>query len=104
MHLVHASLARRHKGRGDPGDATELLDVLWAHATETDHLEHVRGMAHADRVDLLLFFRQTPADKPDHQAADLLRRCHRASPLLQAKYQPPKPLARPHQPCNGDTP
>ncbi len=98
MHLVHASLTRRQQGRGDPEDATELLDVLWAHATETDHLEHVRGMAHPDRVDLLLFFRQTPAAKPDRQAADLLYRCHRASPYLQAKYQAPQPLGSLDQP------
>lgn len=104
MHLVHASLARKHTGRGDPQDATELLDILWAHATEADHLEHARGMAHPDRVDVLLFFRQTHADQPDHQAADLLCRCHQASPLLQAKYQPPEPLAPHHQPCIGDTP
>jgi hypothetical protein len=104
MHLVHASLTRRQKGRGDPEDASELLDVLWAHATETDHLEHARGMAHPDRVDLLLFFRQTPAAEPELQAADLLCRCHRASPFLQAKYQAPNPLASPHQPRIGDTP
>jgi hypothetical protein len=102
MHLVHASLARKQKGRADPADATELLDVLWAHATEGDHLEHARGMAHPDRVDLLLFLRQTAADNPEYQAADLLCRCHRASPALQVKYQPPKPLA--YQSRNGDTP
>ncbi|MEY9966638.1 hypothetical protein ABIA33_004703 [Streptacidiphilus sp. MAP12-16] len=91
MHLVLACLIRRQPGRTHPQEAAEVVDILWAHATAADHLEHARAHAHPSRVDLLLFLRETADQDPQHQAATLLARCHRASPLLRERYRPPAP-------------
>lgn len=92
MHLVHASLKRRHPGQPDQQEAARVLDSLWAHATGPDRLEHARAHSHPDRTDLLLFLRQLPdgeAEEPIRQAAALLTRCHRCAPHLNATYLPP---------------
>jgi hypothetical protein len=85
-------------------DAAEIADILWAHATEADRLEHVAGVSHRDHVDLLLFLRQNahdPSDLGDVLATALLARCHAASPLLGAAFHPPAPAQVPLPPPPG---
>jgi pyrimidine operon attenuation protein/uracil phosphoribosyltransferase len=90
VHLVHATLTRRDQGPADPADVARILDILWAHATPRDALEHVRGRAGPNRIDLIIFIREGPvcAD-PLQQAVALLRRCHAASSHLSAAYDVP---------------
>jgi hypothetical protein len=93
VHLVIVSLRRTETSPPGDRDAAEVTDIVWAHATAADRLEHVRGHAHVDRVELLLFLRQDPQDVPDHArrlAVTLLGRCHAASAHLRARYHVPE--------------
>ncbi|MFG3096021.1 hypothetical protein [Streptomyces sp. NPDC048202] len=96
MDIVYASLSRRSAAGLPPsGEATEVLGVLWAHATPGDGLEHISCRTEADRVDLLLYLLTHPSDTSEvrsspHQVEDLLNRSHRASPLLRRRYLPPR--------------
>jgi hypothetical protein len=97
MDIVHTFLTRRTPAAGE-AEVGEALDVLWAHAGPADRLEHAGGRAEPDRLDLLLFFLPPdgtdPDDSAEQRAAALMRRAHRASPLLQGRYlSPPEPDA-----------
>lgn len=94
--MVRLSLLCTRPRQAAAGDAATVTDILWAHATEADRLDHVRGRAHRDRVDLMLFLRQesdddSAAHDPQARAAALLDRSYRASPLLRTGYQAPYP-------------
>ncbi len=96
MDIVYASLDRRPAaGQAPEGEVAEVIDVLWAHATPEDRLEHAGGHAEPDRIDLMLFLRTS--DNPDdggaeRRAAALLHRSHLGSPLLRHRYLPPLPV------------
>ncbi|MER8182887.1 hypothetical protein [Kitasatospora sp. NPDC094015] len=94
MDIVYTSLTRRSptvEAEPGPNEGAEVVDVLWVHATPEDRLEHASSRITPERVDLLLFLRPTgePAPGAERQAAELLHRSHRASPLLQRRYLPP---------------
>ncbi|GAA4833333.1 hypothetical protein [Kitasatospora terrestris] len=99
MDIVYASLMRR--GTSAPrgtGEAAEIIDALWAHATPDDGLEHAGATIEPDRVDLLLYLlSRTPPDPTApsalQRASALLIRCHQASPRLHQRYLPPAPPA-----------
>jgi hypothetical protein len=95
MDIVYTFLTRRTQAPGEC-EVGEALDALWAHAHPADRLEHAGGRAEPDRLDLLLFFlppdTADPGDSAEQRAAALMRRAHRASPLLQGRYlSPPEP-------------
>jgi hypothetical protein len=92
LDIVYASFERDPAAPpAEPGEACEVLDVLWAHARPEDQLEHASARPGPYRLDLLLFLRPCSAPGPVHRAAALLRRCHGASPLLQRRYLQPTP-------------
>jgi hypothetical protein len=92
LDIVYASFERDPTAPpAGPGEASEVLDVLWAHAHAEDLLEHARARPGPHRLDLLLFLRPRSAPGPVHRAAALLRRSHGASPLLQRRYLRPTP-------------
>ncbi|GAA4983940.1 hypothetical protein [Kitasatospora paranensis] len=98
MDIVYASLRRRHHLPARAGEAAEVTGALWAHATPDDGLEHATAVVEPDRVDLLLYLlTRTPptpaAPTAVQRAADLLTRCHQASPHLRRSYLPPTPPA-----------
>ncbi|MFJ4094032.1 hypothetical protein ACIPYS_20835 [Kitasatospora sp. NPDC089913] len=95
MDVVHASLRRKDCGELPPGEASEVVGILWAHARPGDGLQHITVRSQDDRVDLLLYLltRRT-ADGPSDPVASahtLITRGHRASPLLSRRYHPPAP-------------
>ncbi|MHA6761545.1 hypothetical protein [Streptacidiphilus sp. PAMC 29251] len=95
MDIIYTSLERRDPAAPDPvNEVAEVLDALWAHATAEDGLEYAGGNAGPGRLDLLLFLLTPPPDRPPataaiHRAAQLLNRCHRASPMVRHRYLPP---------------
>jgi hypothetical protein len=95
MDMVYASLNRRTRVAADPtSEVSEVLGVLWAHATAEDGLEHASGRAEKDRVDLLMYLLTLDPTAPGfrsvtYRANSLLHRCHAASPLMQQRYLPP---------------
>ncbi|WP_037606851.1 hypothetical protein [Streptacidiphilus rugosus] len=96
MDVVYTFLTRRAPVADQTAEVSEAVDVLWAHAEPDDRLEHAGGRAEADRLDLLLFFLPADGTEPDHSAEQravaLMRRAHRASPLLRGRYlTPPEP-------------
>ncbi|SEK78996.1 hypothetical protein [Streptacidiphilus jiangxiensis] len=94
MDIVYASFERDPTApAAGPGEANEVLDVLWAHAHPEDRLEHARARPGPHRLDLLLFLRSCSTPGPVHRAAALLRRSHAASPLLQRRYLQPTPAS-----------
>ncbi|MER5867545.1 hypothetical protein [Kitasatospora sp. NPDC002040] len=99
MDIVYTALTRRHTrtDRGDRAEVGEVVEVLWAHAEPVDRLEHAGGRAEPDRIDLLLFLLPDgdAGTSAEHRAAELLRRAHRASPLLRDRYLPPPSSAGP---------
>lgn len=95
MDIVYTFLTRHAPAVGEC-EVGDVVDVLWAHAHPADRLEHAGGRAEPDRLDLLLFFLPPDATDPDdsaeQRAVALMRRAHRASPLLQGRYlSPPEP-------------
>lgn len=98
MDIVYASFERDPTAPASgPGEASEVLDVLWAHAHPEDRLEHARARPGPHRLDLLLFLRSCSAPRaapgPVHRAAALLRRSYSASPLLRQRYLRPTPAS-----------
>ncbi|MFK0192822.1 hypothetical protein [Kitasatospora sp. NPDC090308] len=110
MDVVYASLHRKDTaGRPRDGEAEEIQAVLWAHARPTDAVQHITVRCESERVDLLLYLLTRPttdaAPATGHPAApaeatakdslavahSLITRSHRASPMLQRRYQPPTP-------------
>ncbi|MEU6992297.1 hypothetical protein ABZ953_16750 [Streptomyces sp. NPDC046465] len=88
--MVYAALTARPGVVVGPGDANELTDTLWAHATEPDGLEHVVALTRsAGRVDLILFLLEGSHPDPVRQAEALLKRCYGASGILPLKYEAP---------------
>ena len=104
MDIIHASLERRPTAAPPPADeVAEVVDALWAHAVTEDGLEFAGGKARLERLDLLLFLLPPSPDNPADGAsvlrvAQLLIRCHRASPAVRHRYLPPAPPARPADP------
>jgi hypothetical protein len=96
--IVYTFLTRRTQAAGER-EVGDVVDVLWAHAHPADRLEHAGGRAEPDRLDLLLFFLPPdgtdPDDSAEQRAVTLMRRAHRASPLLQNRYLSPPELAAP---------
>ncbi|QMU72010.1 hypothetical protein [Streptacidiphilus sp. P02-A3a] len=86
--MVHISLVCRNPGGADIPSKGQILDILWAHATQADQLEHVSAHSCSDRVHLLFFFRERLLASPEEQAFELLRRCYAASPLLASGFLP----------------
>ncbi|HJD80910.1 hypothetical protein [Kitasatospora aureofaciens] len=64
-------------------DAQLVHDVLWAHATPADRLEHVRARAEAGGIDLTLFLGRAVGgqEQAKAQSEDLLRRARHATAL-----------------------
>ncbi len=95
MDVVYASLRRRRPGPTPPDETRQAVDILWAHTRPGDALQHITARSEDDRLDLLLYLlTRHPADGPPcstDTAYALLARSHRASPLLNRRYQPPAP-------------
>ncbi|MFB7673618.1 hypothetical protein ACFC26_19640 [Kitasatospora purpeofusca] len=95
MDIVYLSLDHRPGSVPDPlTEAAEALDILWAHTTPEDGLEHASARTDPSRLDLLLFL--LPPDGPGAEAttgraAALLARSYRNSPVLKLRYLPPAP-------------
>lgn len=70
------------------------LDALWAHASTHDGLEHIRARAGPGRIDLVLFFRESPGDIAAECASALLERTYQGSPAVSATYTQPPSFAR----------
>ncbi|MGF1425731.1 hypothetical protein [Kitasatospora sp. LaBMicrA B282] len=92
MDIVYASLTRRRASQDPPpGEISEIVGALWAHATSADGLQYASGRSRTDRVDLLLYLLTpaVPVPGTEHRVSALLGRCHRASRKLQQDYLPP---------------
>ncbi|MFD8754658.1 hypothetical protein ACFV0O_27280 [Kitasatospora sp. NPDC059577] len=93
MDLVYTSLHRRPgTPRAPATEAVETLDILWAHTTPEDGLEHASARTEPGRLDLLLFL--LPPESPGapdatDRAAALVARSYRNSPALTLRYLPP---------------
>ncbi|MFJ8434909.1 hypothetical protein ACIQ9P_26775 [Kitasatospora sp. NPDC094019] len=93
MDIVYLSLDRRPGITPDLAtEAAEALDILWAHTTPGDGLEHASARTEPGRLDLLLFL--LPPDRPGaedtmRRAAALVARGYRNSPVLKRRYLPP---------------
>ncbi|MEV6211704.1 hypothetical protein [Kitasatospora sp. NPDC051914] len=107
MDIVYASLHRRHPADpAPPGEAAEVLGVLWAHARPDDGLQHASVRILDDRVDLLLYLLTRAPDTAGASLAPcrvhgLIARSHRASPLLHRRYLPPAPAPTAGNPALG---
>ncbi|MFD7639825.1 hypothetical protein ACFV4P_04160 [Kitasatospora sp. NPDC059795] len=98
MEIVYTSLRRRSTADpAPPGETSEVVGILWAHARPEERLQHLTARSEADRVDLLVYLLgprpdADTADQPPLAVAhDLLARSHRASPVLHRRYLPPTP-------------
>ncbi|MFJ3793123.1 hypothetical protein [Kitasatospora sp. NPDC090091] len=95
MDLVYTSLHHRPGAARAPAtEAAEALDILWAHTTPEDGLEHAGARTEPGRLDLLLFLLPPGGPgSPDAtgRAAALVARSYRNSPVLKLRYLPPAP-------------
>jgi len=93
--LVYTSLHHRSGAPRAPAtEAAETLDILWAHTTPEDGLEHACARTEPGRLDLLLFL--LPPESPGapdatDRAAALVAHSYRNSPVLKLRYLPPGP-------------
>ncbi|MYS87993.1 hypothetical protein [Embleya scabrispora] len=55
--MIRASLCRTVSGRAPLGQSRLIHDLLWAHATPAEGLEHIRPRPTENGLDLFLFVR-----------------------------------------------
>jgi hypothetical protein len=79
MHFAALSLISQSSVNIDP---EVVVGILWAHATSSDGLQHVRARAGPGRVDVAIFCTAETPTGALNNALRLCRRAARASPLL----------------------
>jgi hypothetical protein len=78
---IHTLIPGPHAAHRDL-DPETLTDILWANASPTDRLEHIRARACPDGVGVVTFYQGAPGSDPEQAVNGLLRRALSASPCL----------------------
>jgi len=84
LFMVSRTLA--YTGAAERGPPSGLVvDLMWAHATAEDRLEHIRAASSADRVDLVFFISAHDEREAADQADRLCARAAGAGSTLGAQ-------------------
>lgn len=89
MYVVSVWLTRRNSAIQYRQEAAILLDLLWAHATEGDRIEHIRIRAGPERVAVVLFLGAGSEQESRAAVTRLLATAYESSKLFSENYVDP---------------